>query len=391
MYIKQRSSKMEFTIQVKTLKDIIQKHKKLIGKTPIPVLKSVKLMPNEKILKIVSTNLENTLISELPLSVSHEKNEEALIPIEEINSITKNYTPKSYLTISTDKETTTILTESSEFKLKNFDLENAPLIPQLDEVDAKFNINEYEFVDSLKRIAFAMFKEETRPSLMGVNLKYENGKTLMHATDGHRLGKAIIPTKSSKNYNFIIPKETVKYIIQCWKSKSPSKDLEIEVGKINFTNTKRDYIKIINPNNQETLIAMLVDGEYPQVENAFPRSFKYHYEIDKQKLLSAVKHLEPFTDEYTKRLVFKTTENSLTLTAKKQDSEYSTTEIVPCEYGGNGLTIAFNAKYLIDILSKIDGKYVKFNMVNSDSACLIECENPNLQYLLMPIKMRGDE
>ena len=63
-------------------------------------------------------------------------------------------------------------------------------------------------------------------------------------------------------------------------------------------------------------------------------------------------------------------------------------EDVPVEYQGEVLKIGFNARYLLDITSQIEGKEVRFLLSDAGSPAIIEdAEDARTLYVLMPLRV----
>ena len=345
----------------------------------IPILSNVLIEAKDNIITITATDLEVGLkstyeaeiLEEGKVTVSAKKLYEIIkeLPDKEINFITKN---NFWVEIKCGK---------SEFNLVGLSPEEFPKFPELN-IEQNI-INRNILSEMIEKTLFSISTDETKFNLTGIFIKSKdknNGNNLVFvSTDGHRLSliERNIEYELDEKYKegFILPK---KGIIELKKL------LDITDSNI-FTGIYDNNFTVKNENT--TLIMRMVDGDFPDYERVIPEKCENVAIINKDLFLHALKRISILSSEKSKGIKINFKKDLVIISSSNPDIGDAKEEI-DITYGGNEISIGFNAKYIIDILQVIKTENIIFNLKDNISPGRINPENDeNHLSVIMPMRL----
>ena len=135
------------------------------------------------------------------------------------------------------------------------------------------------------------------------------------------------------------------------------------------------------------LTSKVIDGTFPDYEKVIPYDNKKLMSVSRPELLQAVDRVAVLSHEKSRSVRFAVAPQQLTITANNPDQENAVEEI-PVEYSEDKLDVGFNAKYVAEIGSVIDGGDVNFLFKDSNSPVLLkDPKDPGSLYVLMPMRI----
>ncbi|RKY37353.1 MAG: DNA polymerase III subunit beta [Candidatus Omnitrophota bacterium] len=263
------------------------------------------------------------------------------------------------------------------FKLNGLPKEEFPLLPEFERSESVV-MEQGVFKTMLKKVSFAMSKDETRHILNGTFFLFKNNTLNLAATDSRRI--AIIQNTQSFNLKnekrLIIP---TKMIIELSRALQDKGNLEIAfaVNQVAFQL------------NKTILISRLIEGEFPPYEQAIPNQNYNKMKIDKQLFLSALKRVGLFTSidsQSVKMDIFK----EKLIVSKITPDVGEAKENINIEYGHSEISINVNPFFMIDILKVLDKDVVEFE-IEDEKPCVIKednAESGKLIYIVLPMTIK---
>jgi DNA polymerase-3 subunit beta len=124
----------------------------------------------------------------------------------------------------------------------------------------------------------------------------------------------------------------------------------------------------------------LIDARFPDYKVVIPADNPYKLVVDKSSFQSALRRVSIFSNKSTNQVALNITGSELQLAAQDVDFSFEGNERMSCQYDGEDITIAFNARFLIEMLNATDSSEVK-----------IELSTPTKAGILRPIDQEGDE
>jgi DNA polymerase-3 subunit beta len=254
---------------------------------------------------------------------------------------------------------------SAEYRLRTYAVEDFPRLP--DVATVQLNAVETEpLLETIARVGRAASRDESRPVLTGILVRFESGKLVMAATDSYRLAapelEAIIPARALDELRRIAAgSETV--------------DLGMLENHVVFG---VDGV---------WLTTRRIDGQFPNYTQLVPETFEHEVRLVRDELLDVVRRTAVMAQRNSPlRLRF--AEGELTVSAQTQDVGESR-ETLPAAFAGEPLEIGFNAEFLRDGVESIVGDDLVLKLINPLRPGLIQGPDDDFWYLIMPIRLAG--
>lgn len=277
--------------------------------------------------------------------------------------------------IKADSGVYNLIGESAESYPEEISLENAEKSVFSSSVMAK----------AISKTIFATDATGIRPQMSGVFCEQSPEGTVFVATDAHKLVKYTrTDCKQDEAKNFILPKKTLTFLNKLLASKT--EDIEV-IWYNNINNIKFEF-------DNYTVISRLIDGKYPNYNQAIPKNNPNKLIIDRGMLYESVKRVSFFANPATNQEVFKLSENTLILSAQDSDQSTKATEKLSCNYQGEEMEIGFNANFLLEMLNNVDSELVVIELSSPDRAGIIlpyeeeaKESDENILMLVMPVML----
>ena len=238
----------------------------------------------------------------------------------------------------------------------------------------------------IRKTLFAAGDNDARYILNGllVTLVATDKKTLLRlvGTDGHRLavaeqevGKA--GDKSGlQEMKAIIPKKAAHEIRHLLEEGGDAEPL------IGFSKNLMIFRK-----SGLLLTSRLMEGNYPNYQQVIPKESGKKISVNRGELESALRRVSVLAKDKASAVKVSFVSDKMTLFSSSPDYGEATEEL-PARYEGEPLTTGFNARYLLDTFTVMDGDTISLQMETPLSPCLIqESESPGFKCVVMPIKV----
>ena len=362
---------MQFSIQntyfsstLAAMQSIINTHNSM------PILNNVmiKTLDNETI-SIHATDLSIALTITIPATITLPGT--ITLSAKKLFEITCSLPKESLLSITIDNNIATITSGKAIFKIFGLPADNFPQISTIDSLEHQ--LDQEHFYALIKKTYFAIASDSSRQVFNGINVKVENRNLVITATDGHKL--AIITAETHlPDLNIIIPDKACKEILKLPLDPDCTFTMKTDTSKIHFS--IGDY----------SLIANLIEGTYPNMEKAIPEN-THTLSINRKQLIDALKRITIFSDVITNGVKFSLSATSITLSSADVERGEAT-ETFAIEYDGPEFDIGFNAKYVLDIITKFDSETIIIKLNDPMSSVTItNQEEPHYTCLVMPMRI----
>jgi DNA polymerase-3 subunit beta len=351
----------------------------------LPVLSNVLLSSDKGQLKMVATDLEATISHWIGAKIDEEG--AITVPAR---------TLAEYIATSTD-ETVTLVSEGADVSvkgsrhfatIKGLPAEEFPIIPQV-KGGKPIKVKAEKLKNAINCVVMAAAQDETRPVLTGVLLKVKGEKLLLVATDSYRLaektisldGSAEMSSDFSQKGEVIIPQRTLADVARVLSSLTAGEsqdetDVEIVAGE-NQVQFKFGEIEFISRQ---------IEGAFPDYEQIIPKDFVMKCEIDKNEFVEAIKMANIFAREAGNNVKISVSESDFLVSAISAQVGNSETHIKAVSKGSS-LSVAFNARYLLDALTVMNAERVNFDLSGSLSPGLIYSKDEEgFRYVVMPLR-----
>ncbi len=255
-------------------------------------------------------------------------------------------------------------------------VENADEFPQAQQIGdgaTVINIPSSVLSENINRSIFATAQDELRPVMNGIYFDLTPEYLAVVASDGHKLVRnKVLNISSEQPASFILPKK-------------PASLLKGVLGKQGGDVVIRFDDRNAEINFEEgVVICRLIEGRYPNYNSVIPQSNPNQLTIDRLGLLSALRRVQPFSNESSNLIRFRVENGVLQLDAEDYDFSKTATEKMSCDYNGMPMSIGFKGSAFIEILSNFECSEVIVQLADPSRAGLVlPSEQPAEQDVLM--------
>lgn len=372
--------RMKFIVTSSALLKHLQQISGVINaNTVLPILEDFLFDIQDKKLSVVATDLETVM--QVQMDVESKDNGKVCIPAKILMDALKN-TSDQPLTFSIDKNFGVEITSSNgKYKVMGENPDNFPKEPVADDTNS-FTMPSGALVTGINKTLFAVSNDDLRPAMTGVFFELTPKSLQLVATDAHRLVRyKRTDVSCPKTDSFIVPKKPLTLL----KNAIPDNDDELNISY----NSNHLFVT----HGSTKLICRLIDARFPDYKVVIPVDNPYKLVVSKSDFQSALRRVSIFSNKSTNQVALNITGSELQLAAQDVDFSFEGNERMSCQYSGEDLQIAFNAKFLIEMLNAADGEEVKMELSTPTKAGIIkptdETEGEDLLMLVMPLMLNS--
>jgi DNA polymerase-3 subunit beta len=370
---------MKFSCNTKDISAAVGAASKVVNQhTTVPILSNVLLQADDGKIAVRATDLELTLEHAFPAEITEVGS--VTVPAKLFSSYLGNL-PAGMLELTGTPTRASIKCERSNYDFHALPADEYPPLPAATR-GSHFTIAAKRFRDGIDGTIFAASSEEARGAvLMGTLLEIEGDALTMVATDGYRLAKfaTTLDDGISGSERYIVPSRALAEVarnlgggeqIAVSALGAQSNQLQLTAGTVSIT-------------------VRLVDGQYPNYQQVIPAKFDRSVTVNTAALIGSLRRAELVAGDRASMVKLSVANQTLIVTASS-DISGNAYEEIEVEQTGEDLTIAFNARYLVEILNhvKSDKTVIEFLGPLSPAAIrpLEPLDSGQQLYVLMPLR-----
>ena len=356
------------------------------NRATLPVIHNVLLNVDQSMLKLSATNLEIAMTTWVGAKIEEEGSitVPARLLSEFVNSLPNDpinlqlYEGSGLLEISSGSSKAHInITDASEF----------PPIPTVDDGVAA-EVDPFVLRSAITRVAFAAATEESRPVLTGVELKLDESKFTMAAADGFRLavhhGALLKPVP--EEMSVIIPARTMNELNRLISDRE-------EPVEILMTPAKGQVMFRIRGGDTVEIVSQLLQGTFPNYEQLIPQSYTTRAVMDLPTVLRAARTASIFARDGSNIIRMHlmpaeadTEPPKVEISARSEEVGDNEDTVDLDEIEGEEGKIAFNSRYLLDVLSVLEkGKIALETTTSSSPGVFKPTDSDDYIHVVMPM------
>jgi DNA polymerase-3 subunit beta len=266
---------------------------------------------------------------------------------------------------------------TAAYGLNTYGPEDFPRLPEV-EPESAFTVDRAAFLDTISRVGRSASRDESRPVLTGVLVRFEGSKLVMAATDSYRLSvkETELPGGPGQELEAIVPARALAELARIGQA-SEAETIEIGVQEN----------QVVFGVDGVWLTARRIDGQFPNYRQLLPEQFEAEVQLPRDELLDVVRRTGLLAQRKSPlRLRF--AEGELTVSAQTQDVGEAR-ESLPVAYDGEAMEIGFNAEFLRDGLESVTDETVRLKLISPLRPGLLHGESDDFLYLIMPIRLAG--
>jgi len=371
---------MKFIVSSSQLLKHVQQISGVISaNTVLPILEDFLFEIDKNKLTIVATDLETVM--KIHMDVEAKESGKVCIPAKILQDSLKNI-PEQPLTFTIDKNNgIEITSDNGKYKVMGENADNFPKEPLADEANS-FKMPSSALVSAINKCIFATSSDELRPAMTGMFFELTKKGITTVATDAHRLVRFTRTDVSTpETATFVVPKKPLNLL----KNVLPNTDAEITLSyNSNHLFVEQDGVE---------LVCRLIDARFPDYKVVIPNDNPYKLTLNKSDFQNALRRINVFSNKSTNQVALAISGSELQLSAQDVDFSFEGNERMNCQYDGEDLQIAFNAKFLIEMLSAVDTTEIVIELSTPTKAGIIkpteQQENEELLMLVMPLMLNN--
>ncbi len=375
-------------MKVSCLQENLAKGLSIVGRavsprSTLPVLGNVLLATDAGRLKLSATNLEVGINCWIGAKVEEEG--ATTVPARTFIDLVNALPPEQVdMELVVRTQTLNLRASRSEANVKGIDAQEFPIVP-VPEGEGGIPVEADVLRTAIEQVAFAAATDESRPILTGVLAKFEEAQLTLAAADGFRLSVRTIPLPQPipDPFSIIIPARAL-----------------VELGRISGEQKEPMVITVTPTRNQVlfqltdiVLVSQLIDGNFPDYRQIIPGDTTTHTVMDTAMFLKACKtalifardaahitrmHIKPGSELAPGHVVVSATSAETGDDVSELDAAIS----------GDEIEIAFNVKYLIDVLSVAGTPQVTLDTTTSSSPGVIRLVGDvDFTHVIMPMHL----
>jgi len=342
-------------------------------RTAVLVLGGIQLRAEDGQLHLAATDMEVSLRTTVEAQVSDEGT--VVVPGRLLLDISRSL-PDSDVTIEHRPEEAVVVVTSGSatYRLHTYSAEDFPRLPDVD-ASTLHTIDRDALVETIARVGRSASRDESRPVLTGILVRFEPGKIVMAATDSYRLAVKETPVDGSlPELEAIIPARALQEL-----SRIASSADEVQLGM--------QENHVVFGADSTWLTTRRIDGQFPNYRQLLPEQFEHEVLLPRDEALEVVRRVSLMAQRNSPlRLRF--ADGELTVSAITQDVGEAR-EALPAPYTGDSMEIGFNAEFLRDGLESVESDSIKFKLISPLRPAVLEGEADDYVYLIMPIRLAG--
>jgi len=344
----------------------------LSARGTVQVLGGILLQPEDGRLTLSATDMEISMRGSVDGEIAGEAS--VVVPGRLLTDLVR-LLPDERVSLSYESGEGVVTVESGSHtsRLNVFSAEDFPRLPPLDvslqRVDAP------ALLATIEKVGRAASRDESRPVLTGILVRFEGGQLVMAATDSYRLAvKETALSAPGPDLEAIIPARALQELTRL---AGGADDVGLGVHE--------NYV--IFQAGEVWLTTRRIDGQFPNYKQLLPETFEAELGVPREPFLEVVRRAGLMAQRNAPlRLRF--SEGELSISAQTQDVGEAR-ESLPVDYAGEGLEIGFNPDFLRDGLEAVSSDTIQLKLINPLRPGLITSPDESFWYLIMPIRLAG--
>lgn len=365
---------MEYSCTQENFAKALQTVGRMVGtRGTLPVLGNILLATDQGRLKVAATDLEVGIQTWIGGKVDHDG--AITVPARLlIDFVSTNTDPTLHLSV----KGTTLHLASDRYSanIKGLDAGEFPLIPNLPKVNPT-KVRAADLREAITQTAFATAIDETRPVLTGVLMKSGDEQVTLAATDSYRLAERSIKVEGkAPTSQVIVPGRTLQELGRLLADQTEAVTIYIAENQILFTVGETEFI------------SRLIDGTFPDYRQIVPTEAKTTVVLDRAPFIQVMKMASYFARESANNVQFHVGEGAPVEVTAISPQLGDAVSRLPAEITGEGVEIAFNAKFILDALAIFPGEKVQLEFSGKERAGVLRpIDKRQYLYLIMPLRV----
>ena len=344
------------------------------ARTSLPILGHLLIKTDaEDKLRIAATDLEIGMECVVPANVQEQGSMTA--PARVLTEVLAAL-PETDVALTVDESNTVNLKcGTSDYNILGLPAEEFPVLPEVRE-ETTFSIERDVLRQAIGKTIFAVSPDESRAILTGILMQVNDDGLKLVATDTHRLCiHDCALAESSGTVNAIVPGRAMNELTRIAPEGEGSVEVRVSASQVMFAV------------DDTILVSRLIDGQFPNFEKVVPTEFTKKLIIPTEQFLQTVRRVAIVARDNSFRTIVRTEDGKLVVTAESGTVGRAHEEVEIIREGDD-VNMAFNARYLLDVLNVTETEAIEVELGGEVSQAIIRPQGQDdYTYVLMPMQV----
>lgn len=354
------------------LEGIITVQKTVPSRTTLPILQGILLDCRDEYLSLRGTDLDMGIECIVDSEIINKG--WVVLDARLLGEILRKLPPEDVEISVLEENITEIKCANSFFRLHGQRGEEFPQLPQVDG-EKSLIVPQDLLKNVIRQVVFACAVEETRPILTGALLECNSGNMVLAALDGFRLAIRNVKLESGReDISAVVPAKALNEIQRILKDTQENVYITPAGNHILFAMEKT------------RVVTRLLEGDFIDYKQIIPEEYGTCIRLNREELLNSCERASLLAREGRNNLIkLNITKDRLEITSNASIGDVR--EEVLAETEGEDLNIAFNSKYLTDVLKVLECEHLRIEFTTDVSPCIIKPEDSeDYTYLMLPVR-----
>ncbi len=337
-----------------------------------PVLEGILFQVDHDRLELTATNMEISVKTAIPVNCTEAGS--VVLQSNLIADVVRKLSGSDVFFEIDDNYQTKIECGLSTFNLRGLPDDEFPGFPPIAD-DDEFIIDSVELKSMINDTVFAVAQRENIPVLTGMKLEISGDQIRVIALDGYRLavreGKLIKP--ASEDLSVIVPGKSMSELARLLPDAEENIVVNLSKSQIFFEIGETRYT------------SRLLEGEFINFRNIIPKEKNTSVVIDRQELLLGTERTALMARVGKNNLIKMDFEGDKVILTSNAEDVGTARDMVPIQKTGDDIRIAFNSKFVIDVLRALKADKITMDFTNQVGPMTIEGEG--YTYLILPVRV----
>lgn len=353
------------------------------------ILSNLKIQVTSDLLTITGSDLEVELVASLPLNEGAcLQAGETTVPARKLVDICKSLPNSAIIDLHITEERCILKSGNSRFVLGTLPAEDYPLLSSENSQGTQVVVTQRELKRLFEKTAFAMAVQDVRFYLTGTLLEIDENQLRAVTTDGHRLAmcETLAQSTATQAIQAIVPRKAVAELQRLLSIEDDQLSLLIgrELLNVTITVASRDKEQA---NITVRFTTKLIDGKFPDYRRVIPRGGDKKVMIAHDVFKQSLQRVAILSNEKLRGVFLNFNADALQLRANNPEQDEASEDIA-IQYQDEPLEMSFNAQYILDVLSVLDGDDVSMIMTEANQSVLVQDPSQTDQtYVVMPMRV----
>ncbi|HEX8792646.1 MAG TPA: DNA polymerase III subunit beta [Polyangiaceae bacterium] len=376
---------MELTVPKKDLLKLVARMQGVAErKSTMPVLSNVLLaVDGPSALRVAATDLYLALVGRVTVDVS--KGGSVAVSAKDLLERVRMMPEGPIHLASQDNATTTIKAAGSarRYTLRGMPGDDFPPLPAPSEGSPSLSLDVDALQELIAKTHFSISTDETRAHLNSALFEWDGDVVRMVTTDGHRLSKMEVKVGGRQaSATMLIPLKAVQELRRlCDDIAAESKEGAKAQVQIAQSGSSAFF-----QGGGMSFAVRLVDAQFPPYAQVIPQNSEKIVRVPRSAFSEALRAVSIAASERTGGVKLAVTKGTMRITTESPESGEGFDEI-PVDYAGPNMTIGFNAKYFLDVLSALDDEEIQLGLGGELDPAVVRPSGPR-QFLAVVMPMR---